>query len=43
MISNEVMERLKSFKGVSSLKKAAMNMIVKTANEDDVRELKGAF
>ena len=37
------MERLRNFKGVSTFKKAAMNLIVKTASEDDVRELKSAF
>ena len=43
MISDEVVSRLRSFKGVSTFKKAAMNLIVKTANDDDVRELKIQF
>ena len=32
VIDNDVMERLLNFKGVSKLKKAAMNMLVKMAD-----------
>ena len=35
-ISDEVISRLRSFKGVSTFKKAAMNLLVKTATEDEV-------
>ena len=42
-IKIEVVNRLKNFKGVSTFKKAAMNLIVKTASEDDVRDLKAQF
>lgn len=39
-ISDEVVQRLKQFKGVSLFKKAAMNLLVKTASEDEVRTLR---
>lgn len=39
-ISNEVLQRLRSFKGVSTFKKAAMNLLVKTASEKEVQELR---
>lgn len=39
-MSDEVLERLKSFKGVSHFKRAAMNMLVKMATEDQVKELR---
>ena len=42
-ISDEVIERLKSFKGVSTFKKAAMNLLVKTLNEDEVSDLREQF
>lgn len=42
-IKIDVVNRLKNFKGVSTFKKAAMNLIVKTASEDDVRDLKAQF
>ena len=42
-ISDDVLVRLKSFKGVSTLKKAAMNLLVKTAGETEVHELRMAF
>ena len=37
------MNRLRNFKGVSTFKKAAMNLLVKTASEKDVAEMKAAF
>ena len=42
-ISSEVIERLKNFKGESTFKKAAMNLLVKTATEEEVHDLKAAF
>ena len=39
-ISDEVVERLRQFKGVSTFKKAAMNLLVKTATEDEVADLR---
>ncbi len=42
-IDSQVLERLKSFKGVSTFKKAAMNLLVKTASDEEVKELKAAF
>ena len=38
-ISTDVVDRLRSFKAVTTIKKAAMDLIVKMASEDDVREL----
>lgn len=42
-ISEDVLDRLRSFKGVSTFKKAAMNLLVKTADEKEVGELRAAF
>ena len=42
-INSQVLERLKSFKGVSTFKKAAMNLLVKTASDDEVKELRATF
>ena len=42
-ISNAVVERLRSFKGVSTFKKAAMNLLVKTATEEEVQDLRAQF
>ena len=39
-ISDEVVSRLRSFKGVSTFKKAAMNLLVKTATEEEVQDLR---
>jgi len=36
-------ERLKTFKGVSTFKKAAMNLLVKTATEEEVKDLRAQF
>ena len=35
-ISNEVLGRLRSFKGVTTFQKAALNLLVKTATEKEV-------
>ena len=35
-INDDVLQRLRSFKGVSTFKKAAMNLLVKTATEEEV-------
>ena len=42
-ISDEVIDRLRQFKGVSTFKKAAMNLLVKTLNEEEVSELRAQF
>ena len=42
-ISDEVITRLRNFKGVSKFKRAAMNILVKMANEDEVKELRAQF
>ena len=39
----EVLQRLQSFKGVSTFKKAAMNLLVKTATEEEVKDLRAQF
>ena len=43
LISDEVLDRLKTFKGVSTFKKAAMNLLVKTATEEEVQDLRAQF
>ena len=40
IISDEVIQNLRNFRGVSVFKKAAMNLIVKQASEADVEDLK---
>ena len=42
-ISDEVVERLRQFRGVSTFKKAAMNLLVKTATEEEVQDLRAQF
>ena len=42
-INDDVLQRLRSFKGVSTFKKAAMNLLVKTASEAEVQQLRAAF
>ena len=42
-ISDDVLERLRNFKGVSTFKKAAMNLLVKTATEEEVSDLRAQF
>ena len=42
-ISDEVIDRLKQFRGVSKFKKAAMNLLVKTATEEEVKDLRAQF
>ena len=39
-ISDEVISRLRDFKGVSQFKRAVMDALVKTASEDDVLDLR---
>ena len=39
----DVLERLKTFKGVSTFKKAALNLLVKIASEEEVKELRTSF
>lgn len=39
-INRDVVNRLSEFKGVSLLKKAAMNMLVKMVDRDKIRDLK---
>ena len=39
-IDADVVNRLKDFKGVSKLKKAAMNMLVKMADQNSIEELR---
>jgi len=38
-----VLTRLQNFKGVSKLKKAAMNMLVKMADSNSIEDLKSEF
>lgn len=42
-LDKEVVERLRDFKGVSKLKKAAMNMLVKMADQNSIEELRTQF
>ena len=42
-INKAVLDRLGSFKGVSKLKKAAMNMMVKMADQKTIEELRIEF
>ena len=42
-IDQNVLSRLQSFKGVSKLKKAAMNMLVKMADQKSIEELREEF
>lgn len=42
-ISNEVLGRLRSFKGVTTFQKAALNLLVKTASEKEVQDLRAQF
>lgn len=42
-VSVEVINRLRNFKGVSRFKRAAMNVLVKMANEEEVSELRKQF
>ena len=43
MFEDDVLKRLRVFKGVSTFKKAAMNLLVKTASEAEVTQLRAAF
>ena len=42
-INRDVLVRLGEFKGVSVLKKAAMNMLVKMVDREKIRDLKVQF
>lgn len=42
-LSLEIIERFKSFKGVSHFKRAAMNMLVKTISQDELVHLREEF
>ena len=42
-INDEVIQRLQDFKGVSTFKRAAMNLLVKTATDEEVRDLRRQF
>ena len=42
-VSVDVINRLRNFKGVSKFKRAAMNVLVKMANEEEVSELRKQF
>ena len=42
-MSIDVINRLKNFKGVSRFKRTAMNVLVKMANEEEVKELRQQF
>ena len=42
-ISDDVINRLRSFKGVSKFKRAAMNILVKMATEEEVQDLRAQF
>ena len=42
-VSDDVINRLRSFKGVSKFKRAAMNILVKMASEEEVQELRAQF
>lgn len=42
-LNANVLNRLKSYKGISHLKRAAMNMLVKMSTEEEVKELKSTF
>lgn len=43
VIDKNVLDRLGSFKGVSKLKKAAMNMLVKMADQNEIEKLRSEF
>lgn len=38
-----IIQKLKNFKGVSTLKKVALNLFVKMLNNKDIEKLKGYF
>jgi hypothetical protein len=42
-LDRNALENLKKYKGVSHLKRAAMNILVKMASEEEVAELTKAF
>ncbi len=38
-----ILERLRQYRGVSTLKKAAMNLLVKMADNKDIKSLRDIF
>ena len=42
-ISDEVIMRMSSFRGVSTFKKAVMNLLVKMATEEEMEPLRAQF
>ena len=42
-MDTKVLERLRSFKGASKLKRAAMNMFVKMADQQEIEKLGAQF
>lgn len=42
-LSDAALNRLQNFKGVSQFKRAAMNLLVKMASEDEVKDLRKQF
>ena len=42
-VSDEVVRRLSSFRGESTFKKAVMNLLVKMAREDEIKDLRAQF
>ena len=42
-INDEVLMRLSNYRGVSTFKKAVMNLVVKMASEEEIRDLRAQF
>jgi len=42
-VKDETLAKLKSFKGISTFKNAAMNLLVKTATDEEVQDLRAQF
>ena len=42
-LSEAVIQRFRSFKGISQFKRAAMNMLIKTINQSEVEDLRYVF
>jgi hypothetical protein len=43
MLDPAILERLRQYRGVSTLKKAAMNLLVKMADNKDIKSLRDIF
>ena len=43
VLDSSIFQRMKEYKGVSTLKKAAMNILVKMADNKDIEKLREAF